>query len=198
MSRPADLTRAAAMACRVLLARRVDVLPVEPLALLRACRDTRVYTLDAAADETELPRERLERLFRDSDAVTFRAPEEGNVHYIVVYRLDGHPARLRFTLAHELGHRLLGHTGADPAEERETDCFASHLLCPEPVLRAVKELGGADAAERLATACYVSVSCARMALRREAVPVDGALLAAVDDLLAPAIARLESCCPKAE
>lgn len=178
--------QAALMAARVLLKWRTAALPVDPLAILRACRDTRVYTREAAVEELDLP---PDDLLRHEDAVTLRMPVGEKVHYFVIYRVDGNPARLRFTLAHELGHRLLGHTGSTPAEENAADSFASHLLCPEPVVRRLRALSAddADAADCIAVACYVSRSCARMALRRPAAGLPPDTAAALDDLLAPSL-----------
>lgn len=56
--------------------------------------------------------------------------------YLVLYdeRQRGE-ARRRFTLAHELGHILLAHAGAEPErEEREANAFAAALLCPAAAL----------------------------------------------------------------
>lgn len=49
----------------------------------------------------------------------------------------------RFTLAHELGHLLLGHTRDDKTADLEANCFARNLLCPIPVIRRL-ELRQAD------------------------------------------------------
>lgn len=198
MSRAADLPRAADMAARVLLRFRPAALPVDPLSILQACRNTHVYSLAAAADALTLSPGELEARLGDAEAVTLCSALGDSFHYIVVYRRDGHPARLRFTLAHELGHRLLGHTGHDPADEQEADCFASHLLCPEPVLGALAGDGGAKAAECIATACYISYTCARVALNRPALPVDPDRAAALTELFAPALKSLKTHLPKAE
>lgn len=185
MSRLPDLCRAERMALRVLAARCITTLPVQPLALLRACRDTLVLTLSEAAERLDQPDAQLERLFADADAVTMRCQHQ----YIVIYRPGGNPARLRFTLAHELGHRLLGHTGADAAEEREADHFASHLLCPEPVLARLRECG-AIPIRQLATACYVSPACAKAAAQRSPAKVEAALLQQVTAQLSAAMEAL--------
>lgn len=37
---------------------------------------------------------------------------------------------IRFTLAHELGHIILGHTVDDDISDREANCFARNILCP--------------------------------------------------------------------
>ena len=55
--------------------------------------------------------------------------------YVVLYndRTES-PRRLSFTLAHELGHILLGHAGEDDViEEREANAFAAALLAPAVV-----------------------------------------------------------------
>lgn len=157
------------MAYRVLAVKGISTLPVDPLALLRACRDTAVYTTADAADILDMKAADLERLLSASDAVTFAQSAEGRMRCIVLYRPGGNPARLRFTLAHELGHRVLGHRAREAADEREADCFASHLLCPEPVLSQLLERQGALAPETVAVACYVSPACAKAALRRRRV-----------------------------
>ena len=191
---PADQLRAARMAYRVLLAQQIRTLPVDPLTLLRRCRDTRVMTVSEAAAALDRTEASLEALFADADAdaATLRLPGESADAYVVVYRPDGHPARLRFTLAHELGHRLLGHAGANSAEEQEADCFASHLLCPDPVLHALRYSDVRSAAQTLATACYISLTCARVTLRRPPVRLEDDLVCAVADLLSDHISRMTS------
>lgn len=59
-------------------------------------------------------------------------PEEGK--YLIFYNdKDPYPV-IRFTVAHELGHFVLGHSDEDgPAAEKEANCFARNLLCPLPV-----------------------------------------------------------------
>lgn len=125
------MSRAAAMAYRVLIRRGVSALPVHPLEILSACRNTVVWADVTAAERLKIPREALLGQLANAEAITFRQTIQGETRFNVVYREGGNPARLRFTLAHELGHRLL-HRGDEPSMEREADCFASHLLCPRP------------------------------------------------------------------
>ena len=188
MSAP-NLARAARMAYRALLARSAGTLPVDPLDFLQACRNTRVLTLQAAAEALGVPAEDLAGLFAAGvAAVTLQQRDAERAAYIVVYRPEGNPARLRFTLAHELGHRILGHEGSDPAAEAEADCFASHLLCPEPALQQLlARFGGRIAPEQIAAACYVSYGCALTVLRRERPDLPADLLTAVGRLFAPAV-----------
>lgn len=41
---------------------------------------------------------------------------------------------IKFTLAHELGHIVLGHTEDNDISRKEASCFARNLLCPVPVI----------------------------------------------------------------
>ena len=62
------------------------------------------------------------------------------------------------SLARELGHIILGHDGSRPEEVRRAEalCFANHLICPRPLLKAVQEAGVKLTAEVLGnmTGCY--------------------------------------------
>lgn len=53
---------------------------------------------------------------------------------VILVMPDLPPAIRRQTLAHELGHILLGHDGESEQANREANCFAAQLLIPRPVL----------------------------------------------------------------
>lgn len=63
------------------------------------------------------------------------------------YNKNHHPHRQRFTVAHEIGHLLLGHTHADSVNdpdgpgETEANQFAAELLMPLAMLKADIETG---------------------------------------------------------
>jgi len=66
------------------------------------------------------------------DAYSFWGGRELEVPVIVLFR--GVPAdRLRFSVAHELGHLIL-HRSPTPNVEREAHAFASHFLLPDEAL----------------------------------------------------------------
>ena len=183
MSRQPDYDRAATAACRVLVRLRVDRLPVRPLEMLRRCRDTFLCTFEEAADALGLTSDELDRMSGGADACTFREMHGGRERYVVCYRAGGNPARLNFTLAHELGHIVLRHRDTGPAAEAEADCFASHLLCPEAVLRAA----ACRSAEVLAQLCYISRTAAEMAMTRTKGRVDETIMRQVTEQLLPAV-----------
>lgn len=84
--------------------------------------------------------------------------------------------RVRFTIAHELGHIFLGHEMlygyytrknniAKPAAETEADMFAARLLAPACVLWGI----GAETAEDIAAVCNISYTAADIRSRRLAI-----------------------------
>lgn len=54
---------------------------------------------------------------------------------VILYNETVPLGSIRFTIAHEIGHAVLGHTDEhDPANEKEANCFARNLLCPIPIV----------------------------------------------------------------
>ena len=199
------MSRAAAMAYRVLIRRGVSALPVHPLEILSACRNTVVWADVTAAERLKIPREALLRQLANAEAITFRQTIQEETRFIVVYREGGNPARLRFTLAHELGHRRFAsscvscarrftlahelghrllHRGDEPNMEREADCFASHLLCPRPTMGRLCARENTFSVEQAAVLAYVSASALQRLSRVEELTVSPEILSAADDLLA--------------
>ena len=57
-----------------------------------------------------------------------------NGNRIILYNETMPLGAIRFTIAHEIGHAVLGHIDEeDPTCEKEANCFARNLLCPLPV-----------------------------------------------------------------
>ena len=92
------------------------------------------------------------------------------VPYIVVKKINN-VARLRFTIAHDLGHILLGHVGkyelvnrepssSDNEIEQSANIFASRLLAPACVLWGCN----VTSAEQIQKLCDISIqsACFRM------------------------------------
>ena len=54
---------------------------------------------------------------------------------IILYNESASLGCIRFTVAHEIGHAVLGHCNEhDSGAEREANCFARNLLCPLPII----------------------------------------------------------------
>ena len=191
----------AALAARCLLKARLSELPVDPRLMLCFCRGTYVYTVDQALRAKVKP-EMLSFLGEKLPAATWNDPQPGAYsRRVVVYIPDTDPVRLRFSLAHELGHIALKHRGFEaageklsPAEESAADEFARRLLMPPALVRALRRKRGALWAEQLTAVFGVSL---REALRAEPLPppdpaTDGPLC---DLLLGAALARVPARVP---
>lgn len=87
--------------------------------------------------------------------------------YITIFDETQIPERIRWTLAHEIGHIVLGHLedfdatslhrgglsgGQYQVLEREADIFAAELLAPMPILTAL----GTETADIIAAICRLS------------------------------------------
>ena len=182
----ADVGRAIRLAGRTLLrARETGVwdggLPIDPLPMLKACRDTQVMTVQAA-------QERLTDLLIPLDVLeglTIRGERAGRPHYLVIYGHQGNMARRRFSIAHELGHRVLAHAHLNgtthPREEAEANAFASALLCPTSLLLLMGEALQPLFLEQVAWVCGISPAAAKVAWDGRSLPTaeDGHLMAAL-------------------
>lgn len=77
--------------------------------------------------------------------------------YLVLYdeRVESERRRA-FTLAHEIGHILLGHAGGEDAaiEEREANAFAASLLAPAAAVRYLAHREGCEVTEELLTSFF--------------------------------------------
>lgn len=129
----------------ILLRERVRQLPVE---LIPMCRHMGIRVLR----------------YSDMPSCQFNAggcsAEIGGTMYIF-YDDTVSPERQRFTIAHELGHIIMQHSGAED-NEAEANVFASRLLMPACVLYEC----GVTSAEEIMTLCTVSHQAAEIRLAR--------------------------------
>jgi Zn-dependent peptidase ImmA (M78 family) len=105
-------------------------------------------TFERYSEITKIPIEDLTSAERLKDGFTVKH-DRG---FLILYDSNAekwYPQRLRFSLAHELGHIYLGHDSDGYTEEIEANNFASHLLAPDAVLERV--LRRFDSAEIEAT-----------------------------------------------
>ena len=149
----------------------VAALPVRVAPLCRAlgvglCSYSQGYEL--------LRRLRLGACLHDSDGFLFRL----DAVPVIFYNQSRPVCRQRFTVAHELGHLALGHSGPllhrtagrpDSPAERAANSFAADLLSPPCVLGAL----GVASAPQIARLCRISTqaaACRMDQLRRRYPP----------------------------
>lgn len=151
-----------------LLASGVAELPVDLNAVTRAL-EIRVRTYQT--EREFLRRNRLEAAARATDGMALFAAGAP----AILFDSDRSPRRIRFTVAHEIGHLVLGHvrpgerttvnrepSSEDSPTELAANVFAGCLLAPTCVVRAL----GLRTAEEIARACNVSTSAAEFRVAR--------------------------------
>lgn len=136
-----DYHRAARLAYRTLLKLRINKLPVDILGICRRCKNTKVMTFWEAEKEFSDYVGFLYGGGPSESAFTLRTMIDGAMCNLILYNDDtmfNSVQRLRFSLAHELGHIVLGQREENSVMyEIEANCFAQHLLCPAPVVEAL-------------------------------------------------------------
>ena len=157
--RYAEYQNARDIAWRVLIEQKIMHLPVNVSSL---CLRYESYPLTYDRAEQILKRYGLARNCKGNDGFALRMKER-----IFIFYNNRCPAgRIRFTLAHELGHVLLGHVqerfpaARDEAAEQQANIFASRLLAPACVLRALE----VETPEALMTLCGLSRKAAEVRL----------------------------------
>ncbi len=113
---------------------------------------------------------RVEPLREPANGLSGSAVIENGIPYIY-FNSNEHYNRQRFTVAHELGHHVLGHTqdgeyhrdivgnystGIRDDREIEANQFAAELLMPEEAIRQLVSRIGVDSTLRLANIFNVS------------------------------------------
>lgn len=165
MNRYPDYKRAVRLAYRTLLHLKVDKLPIDIVSICRQCKNTIIISYSKAEPFATMLGLNLVNDAPSEMAFTYRIePVEGPVVHLLLYNDEPYQnaARLRFTLAHELGHIVLKHKGSSYIEEAEANCFAQHLLCPEPLVKSLQEISVNECI--LAATFGVSISTARIVL----------------------------------
>ncbi|MBQ8074040.1 MAG: ImmA/IrrE family metallo-endopeptidase [Clostridia bacterium] len=136
--------QAVRLACRVLLANEVRLLPPDPVALAAQMGFLLVPMLTAARLQAEAPYDFLRKSVGEEACTLYRKGR-----YIIAYdETVASPERIRFSIFHEFGHILMDHFRRwDPESlpleakrvlEDEANTFARNFLCPPPILDWVR------------------------------------------------------------
>lgn len=131
-----DYKTATNEAYRVITERDCFSIETNVFGIAENMKNCRVFSYAAASFFTGKPRETL---LSASEYGFSIKKADGNR---IIYYNEAMPLYcIRFTLAHEIGHAVLGHQDeGDSVAEKEANCFARNLLCPVPIAKAL-ELG---------------------------------------------------------
>jgi len=135
------------------------------------CKELDVRTASYRANSTLIQKRNLTEIAARSDGMSFFAGDTP----IALYNEACAPERIRFTVAHELGHILLGHVSPgtfttvnrepsprDNPYETAANQFAARLLAPACVLWGL----GLHDAEEIARMCHISKQAAEFRANR--------------------------------
>ena len=119
-----DYDRAAAKAAEIRSTTEGDVNPLEILEGM----DVSVVSFSEMSKKTNVSRRTICAL--NKDAVTCVYMKDGKPHYMIAYNKRLAQNKVRFALAREMAHIVLGHDGSLPDWTRaeEAICFARNLL----------------------------------------------------------------------
>lgn len=135
-----DYQNARDAAWRILLDCNADRLPVD---LNAVCRKLKISVLSYSDGSQIIERANLRQAVHRTDGMTFYMRKTP----VILFSEKMIPPRIKFTIAHELGHIILGHVKpggittanrepqpGDAPEERAANQFAARLLAPACVL----------------------------------------------------------------
>ena len=153
-----DFDRAAVKAMETLIGNNITTAPVIPLPILKNIPGVLVLSFAEMSNMTDIDRSSIISMFGpNQDAATIHMDNK-KIDYIVAYNQRLPFFMIQRALARELGHIVLGHVGTRPEEVRtaEAYCFAHHLLCPRPLVHAIRQSGIPLTIEVLGsvTGCY--------------------------------------------
>lgn len=139
-----DFHHAATRAVEMLIKYRVSAVPVSPIHLLQSM-GVFVATFTEMVDRSGLDRKNQAIYFgaESQDAVSFAIDSEGPNAYMVAYNQNLPADIVHRALCREIGRIVLPHDPALPSDVRTEEilCFARHLLCPRPLIRALQVAG---------------------------------------------------------
>ncbi|MFR4987352.1 MAG: ImmA/IrrE family metallo-endopeptidase [Lachnospirales bacterium] len=107
----------------------INEFPVDLNNIISQIPNLKVYSYKWLSNITNYSIEKIEDMFESGSIV-----KNINNKYLIFYNNNDNRGRIRFTIAHELGHYFLNHTEHNDINEKEADCFARNLLCPISLL----------------------------------------------------------------
>lgn len=192
-----DYDAAATKAYETLILHKVSFAPVSPLPILKTMHGVLVLTFAEMSSAVGLDRHEVISSFApdNRDVVTSVNVVDGKLHYLVAYNQRLPFYMLQRALARELGHIVLQHDGTRPEDMRmeEAFCFARHLLCPRPLIKALQDAIHPLTIETVGniTGCYER--CLAGMRRTPGVHVPAELNRLVKDLFADYISNFLDC-----
>ncbi len=146
----------------------IDQFPIDPISIIKQLKNCYIFSWQKLKKNTGID-DPLNLRKNKLEGRCVRFHEENNDYYLIVYDKNvSNPNRIRWTIAHELGHIILGHLAYDEllnndgsfnenkyaVLEREAHQFAAELLSPAWVIEEFKE--GNEQIELVETICQIT------------------------------------------
>ena len=153
-----DYGRAFREAHAMLVFSKATWLPVNPFDIAKNNHWT-VRSIRDTAKETGMTRAEILELMTNPDASAMHVNGSRQTKFTIIYneRVTS-PGRIRWSIAHEIGHIALNHVSDSKpkdVQEKEAERFAAELLCPKPILLMIgPEV--INSPNRLKTICELS------------------------------------------
>lgn len=112
-------------------------LPIDPFEIIDNIGNISLQTYTQAAKIHKMSISEFSRYVGSDDGVSFEKYYRGQSKFVIMYNDTVYSYnRKRFTIAHELGHCLLGHNlnRRYDVQEKEANYFAKRLLVPLPLV----------------------------------------------------------------
>ena len=134
-----DYNAAARAAAETLVRYSIRKAPVSPLPILEQMDNVIVISFAELGDITGMDRKEIAPMFgKNRDAVT---SVHGGNKFVVAYNSLLPFGMVQRALAREMAHIILRHEEPSPEAAEEAQCFASHLLCPRPLIHSIQATG---------------------------------------------------------
>lgn len=88
--------------------------------------------------------------------------QDMNNNFLICFNEKNNKQRIRFSIAHEIGHIVLGHLYKNEKLEKEANMFAARILMPMLLIKELK----ITISKELAKLCDVSIEAANFRLKR--------------------------------
>lgn len=109
----------------------------------------------------EMPKGAMKILIsKDVDGISYFDPKERT--HVIYYRSGISKERLRFTIAHEIGHIQLGHKCESDLARQMADYYAAYMLAPSPWIGRA----GCENETDVANKFELSITCAEICFAR--------------------------------
>lgn len=151
---------------RLLLQQRRHSLPIDPRKL-QYQQNITFSTFAEYSTKTRQRRQDFDRNFISKDGVTFIISQgiRGKRYLVLYNEQTTSSARIRFTLAHEIGHICLNHHNDNTPLEKQADQFAAELLMPRILVNEMKFLTPSLREDELSRCFGVSIVTVRRRLK---------------------------------